>query len=177
MADWAPIPRAFQPDMQAADGPPCTFTMSGYFLLESKFLGSSSQPCTRVAPFIQCTFFTSPHAAFISAFRLVSCFQLPIGPAHTSGGALEDWRTIAVINFPLADGADAHPVPWASADSSPVQRVCTAPSLTLTLPKPELPSTFSVKVMRPGALHIISDGEALIFGVRFRAAPPAIGTM
>src|SRR5580698_8828914 len=124
--------------MHAADGPPCTVTTSGYFFPESTSLGSISHPCTRVLPFIQCTFRISPHAGLISAFKLVSCFQAPIAPAQTSGGVLADCRTTAVINpWPVKDSPAAHSPPSGPAPSSPVQSFSTPPPEVLTVPKPE----------------------------------------
>src|ERR1700693_686187 len=98
MAERGPITSSSQWELHAHDGPPCTSTTSGYVLPGTSSLGNISQPCTRVVPFIQCTLRISPHAALTPAFRLVSRFQLPIGPTQTSGGALPDWRTTAVID-------------------------------------------------------------------------------
>src|ERR1700734_1397370 len=96
-------------ETHAEDGPPWTVTTSGYFFSGEKSLGSINHPCTRVLPFIQFTLRISPHAGLTSALRVVSCFQLPIGPAQTSGGVLPDWRTMAVIKLSPADDAlDAH---------------------------------------------------------------------
>src|ERR1700685_317373 len=139
--------RSSQRDMQAAEGPPCTLTTRGYFLVESKSFGSMSQPCTRVVPFIQCTLRISPQAGLMSEFRFVSCFQLPTGPAQSSGGVLADWRMTAVTTLSLAeDWGAAHALPEGAAASSPVHRVWTELPSTFTLPKPALPSTFSAKV-------------------------------
>src|SRR6202453_1242950 len=169
-----------QREPQAADGPPCTFTISGYFFCGSKSLGNISQPCTRVVPFIQWILRISPHAGFIAAFSVVSCFHCPIGPAQISDGTFADWRTIATVTLSLAElvvvAVDTQKSLAGRAVSSPVQMVCIAPPLALTLAKPELPSTFSPKVMRPEPVHASANGDALMLGVTLRAAPPAIGT-
>src|SRR5271169_2690099 len=97
--------------MHADDGPPCTLTTSGYVLPDvlpgAKFLGSISQPCTRVLPFCQWILRFAPHDGSRPSFRCVICFQVPIAPAQTSGGVLADWRVTAVTvpsreNDPLA---------------------------------------------------------------------------
>src|SRR5258708_5491106 len=117
--------------------------MRGYVLPGAKSLGSISQPCTRVAPFIQFTLRISPHAGLISSLSLVTCIHLPIGPNHTSGGALGDCRTTALIGFsPAEELARTQESPSAAADSSPVHRVLGLPPLILTLPKLEFPSLF-----------------------------------
>src|SRR5579863_6559882 len=168
--------RSSQRDMQAAEGPPLTLTIRGYFLLESKSLGSINQPCTRVVPFVQWTLRISPQAGFNSALRVVICFQSPIGPVHTSGGALADCRARAVVNLSLPlEPLAAQALPDGIAPSSPVHSVWTDPSLVFTLPKPEFPSTFSAKVMRSEALHATAEGDDLMLGVRLRAVPPATG--
>src|ERR1700676_1502777 len=121
------MPRSAHRDMQAADGPPCTVTISGYFLPASKSLGSITHPCTRIVPLFQCTLRISPHAGLTSALRLVSCFQLPMGPAQASGGVLADCRTIAVINLsPVNERPGTQASPEGVAVSSPVQSVLGA---------------------------------------------------
>src|ERR1700722_8680306 len=125
------------------------------------------------------------------AWRRVRCFQLPIGPSQTSGGALADWRTMAVMFFSVSLGLTvgasvavcaggylivAHTSPVGRASSSPVQSVPIAPPRTLTVAKPELPSTFSAKVMRSGSVQASAYGDALMLGVRFCAVPPSVGT-
>src|SRR5580698_6176503 len=98
--------------------------MSGYAFPEAKSFGSINHPCTRVLPFIQCTWRISPHAGLIAAFRLVSCFHLPMGPAQTSGGVLADCRTIAVTDLTSANAMPGvQAAPTGAATSSPVQSV------------------------------------------------------
>src|ERR1700735_1039968 len=67
--------------------------------------------------------------------------------------------------------------PLGCASSSPVQIVTIAPPRRLTVAKPELPSTFSENVMRSGSVQASALGDALMLGVRFCAAPPAVGAM
>src|ERR1700686_3205504 len=104
---------------QDAEGPPCTFTISGYFLPGSKPLGSISQPSSFVVPLVQWKLRISPHAGFTSALIVVNCFQLPIGPTHTSDGALADWR-ITTLTDPSRDRQVLKEGP-VSACSSPAQ--------------------------------------------------------
>src|SRR5579872_730594 len=107
------------------------------------------------------------------ALSVVSCFQLPIGPAQSSGGAVGDCRTTADIDpsresAPLSERC-------ALTYSSPAQIFCTAPPDDDTLLNPDMPSMFSPNKMRSAEVHINEDGELLILGVRSRIDPPAIG--
>src|SRR5882672_1980444 len=110
-------------------------------------------------------------------FRFVSCFQWPGGPAQTSGGVVPDWRATAVREASRendAPGTQASLV--VPSSSSPVQMVCAGAAVVLTVAKAELPSAFWAKAMRSGEIHAMAEGEVLLFGVRFLAAPPAAGT-
>src|ERR1700674_5076531 len=167
-----------QCEVHAHDGPPCTLTTRGYFLPGAKSLGSSSHPCTRVVPLFQCTLRISPQAGCTALFKLVSRFQPPIGPAQTSGGELANWRTTAVTDPSWENeppGTQAALV--VAASSSPVQSVRTAPPLVLMVAKLELPSAFWAKAMRSEDIHASAEGDVVLWGVRFRAVPPCVGTI
>src|SRR5579864_2734582 len=145
MADSGPKVRESHRDMQAADSPPWTFTISGYVLPASKSLGNINQPSSFVVPLVQWKLRISPHAGFTSALTVVNCFHLPMGPTQISGGLLADWRMTALTDpsldrEALREGA----VP---ATSSPAQRDCAAPPDAWTTENPDLPSTFSAKVI------------------------------
>src|SRR5580658_6067 len=81
---------------------------------------------------------------------------------------------MTALTLPLRerDPPGTHASEIAAVSSSPVHKVCASPPVTLTLPKPELPSTFALKRMRSGDAHAREDGDALRFGVTFRAGPP-----
>src|ERR1700733_13148382 len=119
-------------------------------------------------PFIQCTFFISPHAGFKSEFTCVSWVQFPIGPAHTSGGVLGDCRTIAVV---IPSNPDDTQQPLAGrTNPGPFHNVLIAPPFVSKAAKPKLPSTSSAKMTRSPACQAMAYGDALMPGVKFRAA-------
>src|SRR5450432_3659734 len=133
-----------------------------------------SQPSRAVVPFFQWKLRISPHAGLAAALTVVNCFHWPIGPAQTSGGVPADCRTTAVTLPPTEKEALGRGgVPMAS---SPFQSDCTALPVALTLANPDSPSTFCANVMRSGPDQVSEDGELLMFGVRLRAAPPAVAT-
>src|ERR1700722_13291225 len=177
IADKAPLSPSSQRDMQACAGPPCTLTTSGYFLSGVKSFGRVSHPCTRVSPLIQFTLRVSPHARLIPSLACVICCHLPIVPAQTSQGVPAACLTTATFAPSREnEAAGSHASLAVPTTSSPVQSVSTAPPVTLTAAKPEFPSTSCANTMRSSPAHVTAEGEALIPGVTFRAAPPANGT-
>src|SRR5271154_6180001 len=115
--------------------------------------------------------FASPHSGFRLAFTCVICFQSPIVPAQTSGGAAKLSRTTTEIFPSLASdmygtnpprarvSAPVHTGAALPAESSRVTNVC--PSLIPVAKTPPDPATHESEV----AVHFTS-------GVKFFIAPP-----
>src|SRR3984957_4506629 len=177
IADKAPFSPSSQRDMQACAGPPCTLTTSGYFLSGVKSLGQVSHPCTRVFPFIQFTVRVSPHPRLFPSFTCVICCHFQMVPAQTSEGVPAACRTMVTFDPSREnEAAGSHASLAVPITSSPVQSVSTAPPPTPTAAKLEFPSTSCANTMRSAPAQVTAEGDALIPGVRFRAAPPANGT-
>src|SRR5579864_1639470 len=116
----------------------------------------------------------SPQAGLRLALRVVICFQAPIGPAHTSGGWLNDWRMMALV-LPSAATDTAMPQPFAVIWSSACHRVSIFAVAGSTLASPAPPSTHSPKRTLPFLVQVNQLAEAFISGVTFLASPPVAG--
>src|SRR5215469_6411111 len=117
----------------------------------------------------------SPHSGLRLALRAVICFQSPIGPDQTSGGRLNDWRTMELVLPSLASDT-ATPQPFAVISSSPFHSVSSFLVDTSTLASPEPPSIHSPKRILPSRVQVSQLAEAFISGVTFTASPPVTGT-
>src|SRR5579864_5957039 len=120
----------------------------------------------------QCKLSALPHEGRRARLSCVTCFQLPVGPAHTSGGALNDSRTAAEV-LPSRE-SETPTVNWFwPMCSAPAQSGVTAPESRLTEAAPLLPSTIS-----PNTMDFESDDQlielavAFMLGVTSRASPP-----
>src|SRR5215831_13835586 len=100
-----------QADWTAAPGPPCMETTRGYFLPGSNPDGYTSQPWTSNPSDFQRMLFPSPHAGFAFLFPRVTCFQLPVSPAQTSGAFSNELRTAAETRPSLEIETDGPQVP------------------------------------------------------------------
>src|SRR5579863_399496 len=110
-----------------------------------------------------------PHSGCRSRLMWVICFHWPMGPAHTSGGWVKDWRTVAAI-LPSRESETPTPKPFEPRRSAPVYKVEMAPESKFTEATPLLPSTISQKTMCcESADHSIELGVAFILGVMSRA--------
>src|SRR5436309_13940405 len=118
----------------------------------------------------------SPHAGFRFAFTEEICFQLPSGPAQTSGGWLNDCRMTAVVLS--SDAIEPCEPELLAVIASPLfQSVSTAPVLIFTDAIPQPPSIDSPKSsFWPPEPHFNQLAEAFMPGVMFFASPPSAGT-
>src|SRR5579862_1147801 len=171
----AQSPLRGQLDCTAALGPPCTSTTSGYFLLASKFAGKTSQPCTSYESDFHRRLLASPQADFTFLFRCVICFQSPLAPAQTSGGAAKELRTAPKI-FPSADGETEGPQVPAETWSAPRYSESILPPAGSIEMMDESPPTNSPAISFPSRVHPSQLADALRSGVRFCALPPSAGT-
>src|SRR5512136_1145074 len=116
--------------------------------------------------------FASPHAGFTLALRCVICFHSPIGPAHTSGAAPNEFRITADV-FPSRVTERLGPQSPAETPSPPRQIVSMPPFAGSSAAIPESPSMNSLKSIFPSDIHLSQLAEAFISGVRLLAPPPA----
>src|SRR5213592_2894680 len=113
----------------------------------------------------------SPHTGCCAALLCVTCFQSPMRPAHTSGGAFIDSRTAAAVWPSLAAAKlGRKPKEWRPLiPRHSASIVAVFESRTETA---EPPPDHSVNRMRSGAVHVSELGDVLRPGVRFTGAPP-----
>src|SRR6476661_8076809 len=90
---------AGQWEVEMKEGPPWTFTTSGYFFVGSKSRGYSNQPCTSYSPFFQVRLLAWPQAGERLLLREVTGATAAGTPARvtTSGGCAKDWKTPATV--------------------------------------------------------------------------------
>src|SRR5580700_6476973 len=130
-----------------------------------------SQPCTEPILVVHRRLFASPHSAFRLAFTCVSCFQSPIGPAHTSGAVENASRTTAVVLPSLARDTEGTNRPWTKV-SEPFHTGVIAPVgasratnvSPAAIPVTRIPSEFGG--------HESDVAVDLESGVRFLIGPP-----
>src|SRR5215472_241677 len=95
----------------------------------------------------------SPQAGLRLALREVICFQPPMGPAHTSGGRLNDWRITAAV-LPSAARLTAAPQSLPVIWSSVFHSVSIFPLAGSTLASAAPPSIHSPKRIRPSRVQV-----------------------
>ena len=155
--------------MAAEEGPPCTATTIGDFLVSSLPSGERSQPCTRYPSLFHVRLRPSPHSGRIPALACVRVVQAPIGPATTSCGCENEERTAALASPCFAAENFA-------TTAEPRQRVRIFPEAS-SAAMPSSPSTYSVNRISLPERQKSADAEAFIPSVRFLGAPPAAGTV
>ncbi len=124
---------------------------------------------------VQLRFSAPPQSGFTVSLSCVICFQLPIGPAHTSCGCRKESRTAAVVTPSRAiDSEIARPVETCSAPL----HTCSTPPLADTRANPDMPlMSTPARIVRESPSHVSVAALACMPGVRFVAAPPLDGTI
>src|SRR5271154_7278375 len=113
----------------------------------------------------------SPQSGLMDLLRCVICVQLAVGPAQTSGAALNELRITAEF---FASRESERLMPHAPAVIWPASRNSSTlvPSAGLTVARPESPSRYSPKIIFASGVHASQLAEAFISGVMFVASPP-----
>src|SRR6516225_1349264 len=133
-----------------------------------------SQPCTSDESDFQRRLFAWPQAGCTFLFCSVTCFQLPFGPAHTSGGVVKELRTAADVRPSFEMETDGPQVPAVTC-SSPRKSdsiFLLAGSSTMI---DESPPINSPAVICPSLVQASQLAEALRAGVRLCGLPPSRG--
>src|SRR3954469_11572153 len=95
-----------------------------------------------------------------------------MGPAHSSGGALKEWRITAEV-LPSAATEKFGPQRPAVMVSLPCQRLLTLEVAGSSSEIAESATAYSVKRILPSWVHASALAEALRSGVRLVALPPS----
>src|SRR5512141_556667 len=163
------VQRLGQLAVEDPEGPPWTTTTIGDFFDSSRSSGERSQPCTRCPSLCHVTLRASPQNGRAPALPRVRGAQVPIGPATISGGSEKEERIAADADPSLATEN-------LLTTAGPRQSVRTFPEAS-SAATPSSPSTYSVNRISPGGLQKIAEAEAALPSVRFRACPPAAGSV
>src|SRR4029077_998619 len=115
--------------------------------------------------------FVSPHAGLASLLRCVICFQSPVGPAQTSGGAVKELR-IRAEDFASAATERLAPRPSTVMLSLPRQSVSAVELAGSSCAIAVSASAYSVKRILPSWVQASQLAEALRLGVRLVPLPP-----
>src|SRR5271170_5813400 len=100
------------------------------------------------------------------SLECVICCHFPVAPAHTSGGALNEFRTTALV-------AASPENTWLS---EPLHNVSVLPEAMSRVEIAESPATFSViKICFDDGDHWNQLGDDFRFSVRSRGSPPSAG--
>src|ERR1017187_9939966 len=151
-------------------------TTIGYRRPDSICFGGRSHPCTRHPSLTHSRFSARPQDGLSPALLRVTGFHSPIGPAHTSGGSVNELRMMALVLPSLASAKDGS-TPPAWTPYSPRHSVSLAPLDTSSVETALPPPIHSVKSSRPGDIQRTEPGDDFRPGVWFAAAPPPAATV
>src|SRR6516162_6500881 len=131
-----------------------------------------SQPCTSNESDFQRRLFAWPQAGCTFLFCSVTCFQLPFGPAHTSGGVVKELRTAADVRPSFEMETDGPQVPAVTC-SSPRWSDSIFPLAGSSRIIDESPPMNSPAVICTSLVQASQLAEAFRPGVRFCGLPPS----